>query len=71
MNAPANGKAARRLETFKRLLAHLHEVASLDFGFRLWDGSTVPADLPSNALAIASPWIFPPDPGNPCPSAMS
>ena len=53
MNAPANGKAARRLETFKRLLAHLHEVASLDFGFLLWDGSTVPADLPSNALAIA------------------
>jgi cyclopropane-fatty-acyl-phospholipid synthase len=53
MNARANGKAARRLETFKRLLAHLHEVASLDFGFVLWDDSTVPADLPSNALAIA------------------
>jgi cyclopropane-fatty-acyl-phospholipid synthase len=53
MNAPANAKAARRLETFKRLLAHLHEVASLDFGFVLWDGSSVPADLPSNALAIA------------------
>jgi len=53
MNAPANGKAARRLETFKRLLAHLHGLASLDFGFVLWDGSTVPADLPPDALAIA------------------
>ena len=53
MNAPASGKAARRLETFKRLLTHLHEIASLDFGFVLWDDSTVPADLPSSALAIA------------------
>ena len=53
MNAPANAKAARRLESFKRLLAHVRELLSLDFGFVLWDGSTVPADLPSNALAIA------------------
>jgi cyclopropane-fatty-acyl-phospholipid synthase len=53
MNAPANGKSARRLESFKRLLAHLRELLSLDFGFVLWDGSTVPADLPSDALAIA------------------
>jgi cyclopropane-fatty-acyl-phospholipid synthase len=52
MNAPANGKAARRLQSFKRLLAHIRELLSLDFGFVLWDGSTVPADLPSNALAI-------------------
>ena len=52
MSAPANGKAARRLESFKRLLAHIRELLSLDFGFVLWDGSTVPADLPSNALAI-------------------
>ena len=52
MNAPANGKAARRLESFRRLLAHLRELLSLDFGFVLWDGSTVPVDLASNALAI-------------------
>jgi cyclopropane-fatty-acyl-phospholipid synthase len=52
MSAPANGKAAQRLESFKRLLAHIHELLSLDFGFVLWDGSTVPADLPSNALAV-------------------
>ncbi len=52
MNGPASGRAARRLEGFKRLLAHIRELLSLDFGFVLWDGSTVPADLPSNALAI-------------------
>ena len=47
-----SGKVARRLESFKRLLAHLRELLSLDFGFVLWDRSTVPADLPSDALAI-------------------
>ena len=52
MSAPAIGNAVRRLESFKRLLAHIRELLSLDFGFVLWDGSTVPADLPSNALAI-------------------
>ena len=52
MNAPANGRATRRLESLKRLLGHVRELLSLDFGFVLWDGSTVPADLPSNALAI-------------------
>jgi cyclopropane-fatty-acyl-phospholipid synthase len=52
MTAPANGGAAPRLEGSKRFLAHIREILSLDFGFVLWDGSTVPADLPSNALAI-------------------
>src|SRR5512137_2526268 len=52
MTGLASGKAVRRLEGFKRLLAHIRELLSLDFGFVLWDGSTVPADLPSNALAI-------------------
>jgi len=52
MNGPTSGKAARRLEGFRRLLAHIRELLSLDFGFVLWDGSAVPADLPSNALAI-------------------
>ena len=53
MSARANGKAARRLESAKRLLAHVRELLSLDFGFILWDGSSVPADLPSGGLAIA------------------
>ena len=52
MSAPANGKAARRLDSFTRLLGHVRELLSLDFGFVLWDGATVPADLPANALAI-------------------
>jgi cyclopropane-fatty-acyl-phospholipid synthase len=52
MNSPANGRAARRLERFKQLLTHVRELLSLDFGFVLWDGSTVPADLASNELAI-------------------
>jgi cyclopropane-fatty-acyl-phospholipid synthase len=52
IGATANGKAARRLESFKRLLAHIRELLALDFGFVLWDGSTVPADLPTNALAL-------------------
>jgi cyclopropane-fatty-acyl-phospholipid synthase len=52
MSALANGRAARRLEAFKRLLTHVRDLLSLDFGFVLWDGSTVPADLPSNRLAL-------------------
>src|SRR5207344_72093 len=53
LSAPANAKGARRLESFKRLLAHVREILSFDVGFVLWDGSTVPADLPADALAIA------------------
>jgi cyclopropane-fatty-acyl-phospholipid synthase len=52
VNAPANTRAARRLQSFKRLLAHVRELLSLDVGFVLWDGSTVPADWPANALAV-------------------
>lgn len=52
MKAPAHGRAARRLETFKRLLGHLRELLALDFGFVLWDGSTVPADLAANKLGL-------------------
>ena len=52
MNAPANRKAARRLETFKRLLAHIRELLSLDLGIVLWDGSTVPANLKPSAFSL-------------------
>jgi cyclopropane-fatty-acyl-phospholipid synthase len=45
--------ASTRLTGFVRLLAHARERLSLELGFILWDGSTVPADLPSDALAIA------------------
>src|SRR5579872_7136131 len=45
-------KAARRLEKFRSLLTHIHERVLPDLGFVLWDGSTVPADLGSEALAL-------------------
>jgi cyclopropane-fatty-acyl-phospholipid synthase len=44
--------AQDRLESLKRLLAHVRERIGIDFGFVLWDGSSVPADLAPDALAI-------------------
>ena len=49
----AGEPAARRLDSLKKLLAHLRHRVALDLGFVLWDGSTVPADLPADALAVA------------------
>jgi cyclopropane-fatty-acyl-phospholipid synthase len=48
-----DGKASRRLDRFRRLLTHINERILPDLGFVLWDGSTVPADLRSDALAFA------------------
>jgi cyclopropane-fatty-acyl-phospholipid synthase len=45
--------AKRRLDSFRRLLADAHGKMALQFGFRLWDGSTVPAGLPADALMVA------------------
>jgi cyclopropane-fatty-acyl-phospholipid synthase len=45
--------ALRRLENLTLLLEHARERLGLDIGFVLWDGSTVPAGLPRDALAIA------------------
>src|SRR5438477_7112031 len=50
--ASRDQKAARRLDAFRRLLAHLGEHILPDLGFVLWDGSTVPADLPPDAFAF-------------------
>jgi len=44
--------AKSRLASFKALLAHVRERTGVDIGFVLWDGSSVPADLASGALAI-------------------
>ncbi len=46
------GVVESRLESFRNLLAQAHKQMSLEFGFRLWDGSHVPADWPANGLAI-------------------
>jgi cyclopropane-fatty-acyl-phospholipid synthase len=51
--ASIDRKAARRLDAFRRLLSHLHERIPPNIGFRLWDGSTVPPDLPADAFALA------------------
>jgi len=50
MSTPA---AEKRLHGVRQLLTQAHERLALQFGFVLWDGSTVPADLASEALAIA------------------
>jgi cyclopropane-fatty-acyl-phospholipid synthase len=46
------GKAGKRLASLKALLGDAHRRMGLEFGFRLWDGALVPADWPSDALAI-------------------
>ncbi|HTP92750.1 MAG TPA: cyclopropane-fatty-acyl-phospholipid synthase family protein [Xanthobacteraceae bacterium] len=45
--------AQTRLASLRKLLAHVRERLGLDIGFVLWDGSTVPAGLAPNALAVA------------------
>lgn len=43
---------AERLTIFRDLLKDAHRALDLQFGFELWDGSTVPADLPSYAMRL-------------------
>jgi len=43
---------AARLRMFRELLSDAHRALDLQFGFELWDGSTVPADLPSYAMRL-------------------
>jgi cyclopropane-fatty-acyl-phospholipid synthase len=41
-----------RIDTLRRFLNHVHQTFALRFGFRLWDGSAVPADWPRDGLAV-------------------
>ncbi|MGO4172890.1 class I SAM-dependent methyltransferase [Bosea sp. TAF32] len=43
----------KRLAALRRLLSEAHDKLGLKLGFRLWDGSSVPASWPSDGLAIA------------------
>src|SRR3712207_3680292 len=43
---------AARLEMFRDLLSDAHRALDLPFGFELWDGSTIPASLPSYAMRL-------------------
>lgn len=43
---------AKRLEAVRDLLGEAHRALGLQFGFELWDGSTVPTDLPSYAMRL-------------------
>jgi cyclopropane-fatty-acyl-phospholipid synthase len=45
--------AESRLASLKPLLADIHRRLELGFGFRLWDGSTVPDGWPNDRLALA------------------
>ncbi len=45
--------ADSRLASLKRLLAEIHRRLEPGFGFRLWDGATVPADWPADWLQLA------------------
>jgi cyclopropane-fatty-acyl-phospholipid synthase len=45
--------AAKRLAALRELLAHARDKLGLEIGFVLWDGSTVPAGLPADALAVS------------------
>jgi cyclopropane-fatty-acyl-phospholipid synthase len=45
--------AQRRLNAVKALLAHVRERLQIDLGFALWDGSTIPHDLPADAFVLA------------------
>lgn len=41
-----------RLEMFRDLLSDVHRALDIPFGFELWDGSTIPSDLPSYAMRL-------------------
>jgi cyclopropane-fatty-acyl-phospholipid synthase len=45
-------QSAERSATLRALLDDVHDKLGLRFGFRLWDGSTSPADWPSDALTV-------------------
>ena len=49
-----DGAAAKRLASFKSMLAAARERLALDIGFVLWDGSTVPDGLAADAFSTGA-----------------
>ena len=47
------GGVEQRLGSLRALLTRAHREMALEFGFRLWDGSSVPGDWPAGSLAVA------------------
>ena len=45
--------AKARVKSLRKFLNHAREIAQIDVGFHLWDGSTVPDDLSADAFAIS------------------
>ena len=48
-----DAKALSRLQALKTMLEHARDTFKISFGFHLWDGTTVPAGHPANALAVS------------------
>jgi cyclopropane-fatty-acyl-phospholipid synthase len=45
--------AQRRLDALKALLGHVRDRLQIDLGLALWDGSSIPHDLPTGAPVLA------------------
>ena len=50
--ATADPRSRRRLDSFRKILGDARSSLGLDFGFQLWDGSTVPADWPAGQMRV-------------------
>src|SRR6478672_2837801 len=50
--AAADPRSRRRLDSFRKILGDARSSLGLDFGFQLWDGSTVPADWPAGQMRV-------------------
>ena len=52
MSPSTSARSEARLLSIRQFLGHARDQLSFDFGFLLWDGSTVPEDLSPSELAI-------------------
>ena len=50
--APVDPGFQRRLDNFRKILGDARASLGLEFGFQLWDGSTVPAGWPADGMRV-------------------